>query len=194
MCHYFQHYGAEKGHNNTKDLCFAHQSTVEGLLIRNAYTAVEDVVYTVDNYKGWTIDGGGVMYKFTATKDGVYRLQSLGNNVEADPAIFIHDAEGNNLVGQDDDLAYDNFLKPYGKHFCTEIYLTAGTTIYAQCSAMFHGDPQIYEFKISYIGEQYDRLIYCTTGDGAYSYNQFGLYYLGIDVAFDSSRKSSDTA
>ncbi len=187
MCHYYQHYGAEKGHNNTKDLCFAHQSTVEGLLIRNAYTAVEDVVYTVDNYKGWTIDGGGVMYKFTATKDGVYRLQSLGNNIEADPAIFIHDAEGNNLVGQDDDLAYDNFLKPYGKHFCTEIYLTAGTTIYAQCSAMFHGDPQIYEFKISYIGEQYDRLIYCTTGDGAYSYNQFGLYYLGIDVAFDSS-------
>lgn len=186
LCSYYLHYGNAKGHNNEKDLCYEQQSTVEGLVIRNALPAELDVVYTVDNYKEWTLNGGGVTYKFEAPKDGVYRVQSLGDNKDADPVLYISDANGESVGISDDDLAYDNFLKSYYKHFCKEMYLQEGTVMYFHCSAQFHGDPQKYDFKVSYVGDNYSRLIYCSTGDGAYSYNQFGLYYLGIDIAYDA--------
>lgn len=193
LCSYYRHYGAQTGHNKDKehDLCFEKDSTVEGMIVRNAFTAELDVTYTVDNYRQWPFDGGGMIYKFTAPKAGVYDIRSLGE-YKAMPYLFLYNAEGQVFYDQDNDLAYDNFLKEYSDHFATNVYLEKDEVIYVRCSASFHGDPEKYDMKISYAGETYKKLIYCTTGEGLYTYNSLGIFYLAIDVAYDPLANSGE--
>ena len=42
LCHYYVHYGPDKNHNNEYDLCYAYDSTVEGMVFRNALPVKED--------------------------------------------------------------------------------------------------------------------------------------------------------
>ncbi|MDE6000914.1 MAG: TlpA family protein disulfide reductase, partial [Clostridia bacterium] len=83
LCHYYVHYGPDKNHNNEYDLCYAYDSTVEGMVFRNALPVKEGEVTEVDNYRGWSISGGGVTFKFTAESDGVYEIRSCGDNTNA---------------------------------------------------------------------------------------------------------------
>ncbi|MDE6597482.1 MAG: TlpA family protein disulfide reductase [Clostridia bacterium] len=187
MCYYYVHYGPEENHNHLKDMCFAYDSTVEGLVFRNAYPIEEGEVVEVDNYRAFSILGGGVMYKFTATQKGVYEIRSLGDNTNAYPSVFVYDSDHNIILEQDDDRAYDNFLKNYHDHFCVYATLNAGDTIYVQCTSNFRGETQKYNLQITNLGEKHTALLYCTTGDGVYTYNSFGMIYVAVEVAYDYS-------
>lgn len=188
LCCYYAHFGSEKGHNNEKDMCYAKQSTVEGLIRSNALTAVEDAVYTVDNYKQWSMYAGGVMYKFTATRDGVYEIRTLDDNKDADPYLYVMDINGKLIYEQDDDLSYDSLRRDYHHGFRAYMYLEKDTVIYVQCTSKFHGDPQKYDMKITYLGDKYESLIYCSTEYGLYTVDGTGmLKYLAVDVAYDDA-------
>ena len=187
MCYYYVHYGPEKNHNHLKDMCFAYESTVEGLVFRNAYTIGENEVVEVDNYRAFSVLGGGVMYKFTAPSKGVYEIRSLGDNTNAYPSVFVYDSNRNIILEQDNDRAYDNFLNSYIEHFCVYATLNEGETIYVQCTSNFRGETQKYNLRIKNLGETHTQLLYCTTGEGVYTYNSFGIIYVAVEVAYDSS-------
>lgn len=187
MCSYYVHYGPEKNHNHVKDMCYAYDSTVEGMLCRNALPIGENEVKEADNYRAFSVLGGGVMFKFTAATKGVYEIRSLGDNKNAYPYVFVYNSDCDLITDQDNDRAYDNFLKDYQEHFCTYVSLDAGETIYIQCTSSFRGETQKYDLRVKYLGETHAALLYCTTGEGAFTYNAFGTIYEAVEVAYDGA-------
>lgn len=200
FCYYYEHNGGE---HTEGAVCNATNNPTLGMSPRNPIeitaTAEEfekGVTMAANNYRPMTMNRG-VKYKLTAPKSGVYEIKSLYKGEEIDPMFYIMQYNEETKVYDiiydvDDCLNYDTFTNNdylgegtgYGYNFVYNIYLEEGQTVYPTM-AVGVGYTGIYDFKITYIGETARKLLVCTTGDGAWTYDDNGMRYLAVDVKYD---------
>lgn len=199
LCYYFIHYG--ELHPAGED-CYVEKDPTAGLAKHNAFTAIEsdDTKLTANHVNVTKIishdAGGGLFYKFTPSKNGVYYIYTKSNSDILDPMIMVRTLEdtiNDNFIAEfDDDISPDKFVArdDYNyKDVKGYVYLEAGNTYYLQCRFNQQQETGEYDFYIKYYADEYDYLRFCTTGDGAWSYNSKLTYYLAIDNALGTDRK-----
>lgn len=200
LCYYFMHYGEL---HPTGDNCFVDTDPTSGLGKHNALptlesTAEKRVANHVNVTKIITIDGGGgLFYKFKPSRSGVYHITTTVEESTIDPLIMVRtleDTVDDEFIAEfDDNMSPDKFVARDGYYYITDVngyvYLDASTTYYLQCRFNQQQEIGEYDFYIEYFAEEYDYLRFCTTDDGAWSYNSKLTYYLAIDCALGPDRK-----
>ncbi len=199
LCYYFIHYGDLHSANES---CWVEADPTKGLGKHNALTTLESTAEkpTANHVNITKIithnAGGGLFYKFVPTQSGVYRIYSVSSSETLDPMIMVRtleDTEDEDFLGEfDDDISPDKFV--YRENFNYKdvnayIYLTGGETYYLQCRFNQQQETGEYDFYVQYFADEYDYLRFCTTDDGAWSYNSKLTYYLAINCALGSDNK-----
>lgn len=192
FCFYYSHYGQNHA------ACSETADPIKGLIYENAYVAVAN--YTADDVKNGTnvnhanitkilnlSDGGGLKYKFVPEKDGVYYFHSVFDKTGIDPNLILVDSHGKVLIEVDDDLRHNAFNNPKRNNFYAYAALKASETYYVHAAMHYAQDTGDYDFYIDYAGDRVEFLRFATTGEGAYSYDEYGLYYLAIPIAYNNS-------
>lgn len=200
LCYYFIHYG--ELHPAGED-CFVTADPTKGLGKHNALTTLEsdDTKLSANHVNITKIithdGGGGLFFRFTPSKSGVYRLYTTTTSSTTDPFIYVRtfeDTVEDRFPEYDDDMRPDKFVEREDEYYNFRdvnayIYLTAGEDYYFQCRFHQQQDTGSYDFYIKYVDEEYDYLRFCTTGDGVWTYNSKLTYYLAIDTALGTDRK-----
>lgn len=195
FCYYGVHHGPK--HIGDEE-CEFNNDPIKAFDFSNAYE-VELDTYTlvdVDVILKWN-NGGGKFYKFVPEETGIYYFHSIftkneeGNLIiDVDPLVIVYDSNKNVLGEFDDDLSYLMSTNDTPFNYYGYAYMVAGETYYFQNRCSTPGDLGKYEFKVEYTGLlEYDLLRVCSTGAGSWSYDEFGTYYLAIDVTLGSDNK-----
>ncbi len=195
FCYIFKHYGGEHAKG---DVCYEKVDPTAGRGRHNAYVAVEDELNKVDITHTSTYNGGGLYYKFTPSKTGVYKFvssenvykNSLGDTEESDPALMVEDENGTILYYFNSDQSYDK-VGETGANYFGYGELQAGKTYYLHSIMGYIGKAGKYSFQTTYVGTSYDHLVTCTDGswadDGNYNAISVALgsdgYYHQVDRA-----------
>ncbi len=148
----------------------------------------------------------GSYYKFTATRKGVYQLRSYTKGCSPDvtstednakeyvtpvPGLTIYDENGEyvSIAGEPRDA--DSLTTENYEGFNHYITLDAGETVYLYLETA-SGQRTYYDFEITYRGEKYEKMFFCTTDGGAWTWydDESGnriFTYLGIPVKYDEN-------
>lgn len=199
LCYYFIHYG--ELHPSGED-CYVNTDPTAGLGKHNALPALESdgdklTANHVNVTKIITHDaGGGIFYKFKPSKSGVYHITTKSKSNTIDPLIMVRTLEdtiNDSFVAEfDDNMSPDKFVAR-DDYYLTDVngyvYLDGNVTYYLQCRFNQQQVTGEYDFYIQYFADEYDYLRFCTTGDGAWTYNSKLTYYLAIDCALGTDRK-----
>lgn len=196
FCFYYDHYGKDHGED---DYCRRNTNILEGLTIYDCYEV---------GFDSTPADGGnvgkqsvsikhalarpnGVYYKFTAPKDGVYQIRDYRTG-SANPSLAIYEFKEDGLNPEylqycDGVMDFDAQINPAGYGaFNSYTVLSAGQTVYLH----FRIDEQTtgdFSFDIFY-HSSVDKLINCSTADGAWTYDENGVFvYLGINAVYDQA-------
>ena len=200
FCYYMMHWG--KNHS----VCYEKDNPVQGFTFEFANDAV---VYD-ENNENETVNhvnvttmfnltiseseaGGGLKYKFTPDKTGIYLFQSSFEKAQTDPAIYIYDSQYKSVAGGDNDLRFDHFERADYENFYVYAELQAGETYYITAMINPAGSTGEFDYTITYAGTYVEYLRICTTHDGMWlprvdedgNFNYNDVYYGAIPVAFN---------
>lgn len=222
FCYYYTHYGVEHDDKDKGDktTCKVDVDYTRGLTRYNAYTAYKKGSAELENSDTYSKFGrnralinfplqlahNGSYYKFKADSAGVYQIRSYttdcspttertDDNVDAyvvaDPKILVYDADGNFMTISDGVLDHDYFKDEIYEGFNTYVSLDEGEEIYLYlCTTS--ATRSYYDFEIEYKGGTYEKMMVCSTGGGAWTWdtleNGETIYtYIGINVMFDEA-------
>lgn len=202
LCSYYRTAG-QGSHTAESHKCLATTNPGLGKILEYAIelhegeNSVYSTEYTMKNRDG------GLFYKFTAPKAGVYKFESKQEYVEGnfnDPLIIVwgnvtdDPFRGDRPIATVDDSMSADRMKSKSNNFKLYIYLEEGQTIYPQITSSNYqlgSDISIYKFDISWIGETHYELQIATTGEGMWtSYDDemtSDLYYIAVPTVYDNS-------
>ena len=174
LCSYYRTLGGS--HTVEDHLCLATNNSAEGRVVEFAIPLTEGT-YRIKSIESTRRNqGGGLFYKFTASKEGVYSFRSeILKGHDVDPKIYLWESEtsayyGNiypPLVEMDDTLSVERFRNST-TNFDALIYLKAGQTIYPQLSTTTSMD--VYDVIITYMGEEHWAFETATTAEGTWTW------------------------
>ena len=201
LCSYYRMTG--KGNHTADDhICLGTTNPGAGKIPEYAIPIYEGIYsitstdYTMKNRLG------GLFYKFTAEKAGVYKFESLYEYKEGDPLdpkIIIWGSmdddpfKGDRPIAEADETMSADRMKSKTTNFKLFIYLEKGQTVYPQLTTSMSDYMDLYDIKISYIGETHHELQIATTGEGMWSFylledgSMGDLYYISVPTIFDAS-------
>lgn len=194
FCFYYDHYGAE---HEGEDVCLKDTDITQGITIFNPYEIAfsstpndgDRMGMVTGNVKYELDKHNGLYYEFTAPKDGIYQIRDYsGDNPEL--SIFKMAADGltaNNIAYCAGVQDFDDMTgKVRYNTFNYYLELSEGETVYLLLY-IEERTKGTFEFDITY-HESVDKLMHCSTGNGAWTYDEYGtLIYLGINAAYDSA-------
>lgn len=209
FCYYYDHYGPEHAEG---DECDKVADPTRGLTMRNCYYAYEehDPELATSETKG-TLDGAnkavirypiqtyrGTYYKFVAPTTGVYQIRSYTTGCsyseigEIYPTLFMVDEQGNyiNKYGTNGyatmevtgALDFDQYTTERYEGFNTYLTMQEGEVIYLK-TCLDLGDTGYYDFKITYLGESYTKMLIGSTNYGLWESNE---RYSGIGFKYNA--------
>ena len=196
FCFYYDHYGAEHtGENN--DVCLRNTDITKGLTIYNSYDIGFETTPNDGDNMG-VITGNvnyplgrhnGIYYKFTAPKNGIYQIRDSKGDCEG-LSVFEIAADGitaNNIDFCDDVMDFDAITgKASYNTFNHYMELSEGETVYLLLF-ITEKTTGYFTFDITY-HESVDKLMTCSTGGGAWTYDENNVFvYSGIRAAYDSA-------
>lgn len=166
MCYVYRHYNG--AHKN--GFCSATDDPVKGMTRYNALTASETTPNHVNVKTIYSHTGGGIYFRYTPSRPGVYRLRSTTRPNAATPEMFVIDSRGkyDTLIAAD--LSYDAIGKPatfngfYGYYY----FDSTEATYYLQARLDSQTATGEFDFVIEYVGESFDWLRVCSTADGMF--------------------------
>lgn len=187
LCVYYRALGGD--HSVAGHTCLATTNPVSGYVIPFAIPLKEGQYKMTSTESTDRNRSGGLFYKFTASKDGVYKFDITNDNKEIEPYVLIWDnADDANLVtgkGAITELQGNGTLR---------VYLKNNQTVYPQLSQDVFGEKAgLYEINIS--READEKWILETASDGTYDqvYDPVTgaivdakLYLNSIPIAYDS--------
>ena len=201
LCCYYRTAG-NGSHTDEKHTCLATTNPGLGKILeygielnvgKNSVTSTD---FTMKNRYG------GLFYKFTAPKTGVYRFESLHEYKEGDPTdpklviwgkVTDNPFRGDRPIAEMDETLSADRMKTNSTNFKLFIYLEEGQTVYPQLTTSSSDYPGLYDFEIVYVGETHYELQIATTGEGMWSFylndddSMGSLYYLAVPVIYDNS-------
>jgi peroxiredoxin len=190
MCYYGIHYGGGDLSEST-----INDDPILGLNAHNAVEVYENTPFKVDITKIITYNrGGGLFFKFTPSKSGVYNVYATNASNGADPYIIVcddSDLTSNASACVVETIAGDVRPGSIGKddhdNSFGYVYMQAGKTYYLQCRNDTPGTTGSYTVNIKYVAEEYDFFRVATTGDGLWTWDEEtgDLYYLAIETQVD---------
>ena len=203
LCSYYRMTG-KGSHTADGHTCLGTTNPGEGRILEYAIPlyegdySIKSADYTMKNRDG------GLFYKFTAEKAGVYKFESLYEYKEGDPLdpkILIwgsvnDDAfKGDKPIAQADETMSADRMKTKTNNFKLFIYLEKDQTVYPQLTTGNTDYMDVYDIRISYIGATHHELQIATTGEGMWTYyviddksDTFGsLYYIAVPTIYDPS-------
>lgn len=176
LCYYFRHLGA--AHTNGEK-CWETDNPVEGntfdYAINAELGATEVSVTKILNL--WAGDntieaGGGVKYKFTPDKNGVYCFYSTHTSATADPSFTIVDPQRQHIIAENDtDPRYDRAYSANGDALIY-IELLAGQTYYITAAMRIASELGDFTMHIEYIGDYKEAILVATAGNGYWTWRE----------------------
>ncbi len=188
LCHYFSMEG--QGDHTAKDhVCRATTNIGAGrtmtyaIELKEGKREIDTTQATRKNH------AGGLFYKFTAPKAGVYSFKSIGERDPngPDPMILMWkedaDVYGSDYIENDDSLSVEDALINPTTNFCLMFYLEEGETICPQLTTQSTEIVGKYEIEIKYEGESHYELEVATTGGGLWTYDRSNnVYYMAVEA------------
>lgn len=194
MCRYYRTVGGD--HTAAGHRCLATTNPGAGRILEYAIPlelgtrTIDTTAYTMKNR------AGGLFYQFTATKAGVYKIESANPaNELVDPKIFVWGSvnddpfKGDRPIAEVDESLSVTRMKNYSSNFTVILYLKAGQTVYPQLTTSSSESPGKYDVVISYMGESHYELEIATTGEGmwtAHDEAMTDIYYIAVSTIYDS--------
>lgn len=146
----------------------------------------------------------GTYYKFTAKSAGVYQIRSYttgcsptadstednaNSYVTPQPEIIVYSQTGAHLSSSSMPMDMDSETGENYEGFNHYITLNEGQTVYLYLETE-RAQKTYYDFEITYRGERYEKMMFCSTGGGMWTWHEDDEgnvvnVYLGIRVAYD---------
>lgn len=203
LCHYFRTEG-QGDHTAKGHVCRATTNIGAG---RTLTYAIELKFAEGAEEGKWDIDtteatrknrAGGLFYKFTAPKAGVYSFKSIGERDSngPDPMILMWEDGADAFNGSiyrenDDSLRVEDALKNPTNNFCLMLYLEEGETICPQLTTQSTEIVGKYEIEIKYEGVSHYELEIATTGGGLWTYDDNNeIYYMAVPTGLNNFDKT----
>ena len=188
FCYYFRHHGAKPdGH-----ICADSYNPVIGMSYDHPLTATEgnttvNITSTMNNIATDEEAGGGLKYKFTPSKTGVYLFTTTHEDENVEPDIVIRNSNMRQIAEGTNDHRYSHIFTNVDNVYML-VEMTAGQTYYIHASTRLPGRVSKYEMNISYYGEGASILRVATRGDGMWTWdidNPDNQYYISINAALN---------
>ena len=198
LCNWYRTLG--DNHDGKDHVCLATTNPAVGrnieyaIALKVAYNNEEDIINSVDTNRFTLLNfAGGLFYKLTAEKSGVYRIQSHrpiidGDNV--DPKILIW-PDNANVMGatgfneQEDSRSMKDYLASDINHnnFNVILYLEKGETVYPQITTRLANYTDKYDVRVDYLGEEWWEFEVASIGGGMWIGESItSAYYAAVEV------------
>ncbi|MDE7162868.1 MAG: TlpA family protein disulfide reductase [Clostridia bacterium] len=183
FCFYYDHYGSADYSHHGDETCNVKVDYTEGLTTFNAYEAHVGINKANIRFP-LELAHNGTYYKFTAPSAGVYQIRSYTSNwssPEVTPGLSIRNKNGRDLrvsgeprdvdgLGNGRDKTDPLYVAPEVNYegFNEYIRLEANQTVYLYLE-VDQGLVGYYEFEITNRGEDFSKMLVCSTGAGLWS-------------------------
>ena len=206
--------------NGDGGICKVDEDYTKGLTKHNAYEAYEkddpelanSEMYNENTQRNKAVIDyplqlvhNGTYYHFKAKQTGVYQIRSYtkgcspsmsasSDNTDSYvvpvPKILIYNNKGDLMLLSSGALDHDAYKGVTYDGFSDYIALDADEEVYLYvCTTS--GTKSYYDFEITYLGESFNKMLVCSTGDGIWTYYEDEVKgtpvwtYIGINVMYD---------
>ena len=183
LCNYYRTLGGSHDTKEHAPVCKAHNNPAEGrnfeyaIELKVAYNHEDNIINSVDTNRFTLLNfAGGLFYKLTAEKSGVYSIKSLRPSFDGDavdPKIMVWPADGNGMSAygygeQEDSRSAKDYLAENVNHnnFNYILYLEENEVVYPQITTRLSNYTDIFDVVVEYLGTEWWELEVASTANG----------------------------